>query len=166
MSTSGFEVGSQFWSGTLFASFYARQGSKQGSGLHFLFFFSLNLPGGLLVLSAFSSCLLGLAKQRVLLNARPSSFSEMCLRALAPSHQGTNLLLLCSSAAPRSESLASVRRASAYLTRHGATQEPPDHKAKLEVVITHILCRSEERGPETQAHQWLDKPDNILRARF
>lgn len=118
------------------------------------------------MLSAFSSCLLGLAKQRVLLNARPSSFSEMFLRALAPSHQGTNLLLLCSSAALKSESLASVGWASAYLTRHGATQEPPDHKAKLEVVITHILCRSEERGPETQAHQWLDKPDNILRARF
>ena len=92
LSSCSFEVDSQFWSGTLLASFCDGEGSKQGAGLHFLFFFQTVCS----VLSAFSSCPLGLAKQRVLLHKRNGTttfWSEICLKTQAPSHRRIALLL-------------------------------------------------------------------------
>lgn len=59
-----------------------------------------------------------------------------------------------SSAAPRPEA-HKCQMGPAFLTRQGATQEPPERKATPGVAITHILCGLVERGPETQVCQSL-----------
>lgn len=103
MSSCGFEVDMQFWSGTLLASLCDGEGSKQGAGLHFPFFFQVVFS----VRSAFSSCPLGLAEWRVPLHKRNRTttyWSEICLKTQVPRHMGELLSssaqrkLVCSSA--------------------------------------------------------------------